>query len=267
MDYVNTQRSTIIFGFDSAWAGKEPGAICAIAFDDGGRVQFHEPRPASFPYALAFIKERRREFAVSLVAIDQPTIVPNATGSRPVECIVRPLMGFVGSAVQPANRGKRNMFGDCAPIWLFLSELNAIQDPIKARTAGTGHFLIEVYPALSLLALKDDFAERNGCPKYNPEKRKKFRLDDWRAVAAVVQANANEFGVSDLADWACQMQALAAPRKCHQDLLDAAICALIGLMWRAGPSNCSAMRGDLENGYMVTPISNATRGCSGLEES
>ena len=29
------QTDTIIFGFDSAWSDKSPGAICALAFDKG----------------------------------------------------------------------------------------------------------------------------------------------------------------------------------------------------------------------------------------
>lgn len=261
MDFVNPQSSTVIFGFDSAWtdAVKAPGAICAIAFDDLCRVQFHEPRLVSFADARAFIKALRKNFAVSLVALDQPTVVPNAAGSRPVDKVAASLVSFVGGGVQPANRSKIGMFCDHAPIWSFLSELDATEDPIEARAARAGHFLIEVFPALALPAFDDEFAQRLRAPKYNPKNRKKFRLEDWRAVARVVRATAEGFGVSGLADWTRQMDVLAQPRKSDQDRIDAALCALIGLAWRAGPVTCSAMLGDLNTGYMITPISDATR--------
>ncbi len=151
------------------------------------------------------------------------------------------------------------MFCDDSPVWSFLSDLNATQDPIEARTASAGHFLIEVFPALALPAFEDDFSQRLRAPKYNPQNRKKFRLEDWRSVTRVIQTTAQGFDVSGLADWSDRMQALSQPRKADQDKLDAALCALIGLAWRAGPVSCSAMLGDLTNGYMVTPMSEFTR--------
>ena len=261
MDYRNPQSSTIIFGFDSAWtdAAKAPGAICAIAFDERGQVEFHEPRLVSFADARAFIGSLRQDFSVSLVALDQPTVVPNSAGSRPVDKVAGSLVSFVGGGVQPANRSKIGMFCDDSPVWSFLSDLNATQDPIEARTAPAGHFLIEVFPALALPAFEDAFSQRLRAPKYNPQNRKKFRLEDWRSVTRVVQTTAQSFDVSGLADWSDRMHALSQPRKADQDKLDAALCPLIGLAWRAGPVSCSAMLGDLTNGYMVTPMSEFTR--------
>ena len=261
MDYRNPQSSTIIFGFDSAWtdAAKAPGAICAIAFDERGQVEFHEPRLVSFADARAFIGSLRQDFSVSLVALDQPTVVPNSAGSRPVDKVAGSLVSFVGGGVQPANRSKIGMFCVDSPVWSFLSDLNATQDPIEARTAPAGHFLIEVFPALALPAFEDDFSQRLRAPKYNPQNRKKFRLEDWRSVTRVVQTTAQGFDVSGLADWSDRMHALSQPRKADQDKLDAALCALIGLAWRAGPVSSSAMLGDLTSGYMVTPMSEFTR--------
>lgn len=261
MQLVNSQSSTIIFGFDSAWtdAPKAPGAICAIAYDDSGQVQFHEPRLVSFAEAREFIERLREDFSVSLVALDQPTIVPNAAGSRPVDKIAASLVSFVGGGVQPANRGKIGMFCDNAPIWSFLRDLGATEDPVQARTASSGHFIIEVFPALALPALEDGFAQRLCAPKYNPQNRRKFRLEDWQAVAHVVARSAEQFGVHSLAEWARQMHDVAQPQKSDQDQLDAALCALIGLCWRAGPRDRAAMLGDVDTGYMITPISSATR--------
>jgi predicted RNase H-like nuclease len=260
IDLVTPQRSTVIFGFDSAWtdAPRAPGAICAIAVDDRGDVRFHEPRLASFAQARAFIDGLRKGFAVSLVALDQPTVVPNAAGSRPVDKVAASLVSFVGGGVQPANRSKTGMFCDDAPVWAFLSAVDATQDPLRARTASAGHFVIEVFPALALPALEDGFAGRLRAPKYNPQNRKKFRLEDWQAVAGVVARSAERLGVQGLADWARHVQAVGQPRKSDQDRLDAALCALVGLGWRAGPTARSAMLGDVDHGYMVTPISDAT---------
>lgn len=255
------QSSTIIFGFDSAWtdAPAAPGAICAIAFDAKRDALFFEPRLVSFAEAREFIETRRHDYAVSLVALDQPTVVPNSMGSRPVDKVAGSLVSFVGGGVQPANRSKLGMFCDKAPIWPFLSSLCATEEPIEARSAVKGHFLIEVFPALALPALHPDFAARLGAPKYNPQNRRKFRIEDWQAVARTIAATAEALGIVGLASWAMRMAALSSPLKADQDRLDASICALIGLIWRGGAAHASAMLGDVKSGYMITPVSDVTR--------
>lgn len=261
MKLTHPQSSAIFFGFDSAWtdAPRNPGAICAISFSPQGGVSFDEPRLVSFDQAAAYVETGSGGFAYSLVAVDQPTVVPNQTGSRPVDKVAGSLVSFIGGGVQPANRGKRGMFCDASPIWRFLAALDYPQRPLEARTATAGRHLIEVFPALALPALNASFALRLAAPKYNPQNRKKFRRDHWSSVATTIASTADALGVDDLRDWATDMALIASPRKADQDRLDAAMCALIGLIWRAGPPDAAACIGDVGSGYMVTVLSDATR--------
>ncbi len=261
MDFSLPQNGVVVFGFDSAWTDnpKAPGAICAITFDAMGHAGFLEPRLTSFPEALRFIESVRNDYAVSLVALDQPTIVPNLSGSRPVDQVAESLVSFVGGGVQPANRGKVGMFCDNAPIWNFISSLHAVQSPHEARKATNGHFLIEVFPALALPSLDERFARRLGAPKYNPSNRGRFRLEDWRAVVQVVSQLCDDLDLLDLVAWVETLGFKETPRKSDQDKLDAILCALVGLLWRAGSPEAMAMLGDLSFGYMVTPTSASTR--------
>jgi predicted RNase H-like nuclease len=255
------QSNAIFFGFDSAWTDnpRNPGAICSISFSRQGVVNFDEPRLVSFDQAAAYIETAADGFAYSLVAVDQPTVVPNQTGSRPVDKVSGSLVSFVGGGVQPANRGKQGMFCDASPIWRFLAALDYPQRPLEARAATAGHYLIEVFPALALPALNASFAYRLSAPKYNPQNRKKFRLEHWASVATTIASTAEALGVGGLRDWAMDMALLAAPKKADQDRLDAALCALIGLIWRAGPRDAAGCIGDMGAGYMVTVLSDATR--------
>lgn len=112
---------TSIVGFDSAWTDnpKAPGAICVIRLDGDGAHLYLAPRLASFAEALAVIERERKEAQKCLVALDQPTIVPNLTGSRPVDRVAGSLISWIGGGVQPASRSKKGMFDDGAPIWRF----------------------------------------------------------------------------------------------------------------------------------------------------
>ena len=252
-------NGAIIFGFDSAWANNQEGAICAIGIAQDGQSSFHEPKPVYFADALEYIRERQQDYARSLVAIDQPTIMRNETGSRPVDRVAGSLISYVGGGAQPANLSKAALFGENSPFRQFLLELGATEDPLAARACEVGNFMIEVYPALALPALNSPFAERLGGPKYNPGNKKKFRQKDWVAVTDIVADVAGRHSIDGLEAWAKGMGGIDKPKKPHQDHLDAAICALVGYLWRFGPSGEVAMIGDLDTGYMITPISDDTR--------
>ena len=263
-DEVAPTSGFIIFGFDSAWAGKSPGAIGAIRIDRYGRRDFCEPERVSFDQALGYIRLQQSGYAHSLVAIDQPMIVKNKDGCRPVDRTAGTLLGRIGGGAQCASLKKDTFFGEGSPLWRFMSKLGAMKDPLAAREAKAGKFIIEVFPALALPSLNRKFVKPRGAPKYNPKKSEKFCLKDWMAVTEVVVCLARQYEIEGLETWAKCMGSIGKPEKADQDRLDAAICALVGYLWRFGPSGEVAMIGDLDSGYMITPISSATR--STLEE-
>jgi predicted RNase H-like nuclease len=256
--------TTCIIGFDSAWTDniKAPGAVCSLVIAKDGTVNFKPPRLASFDQAFEFIEAERRACDICLVALDQPTIVPNATGSRPVDRVAASVISFIGGGVQPANRSKKNMFDDGAPIWRFLTRLSAKEDPELSRTAESGLFIIEVFPALALPALEAKFNGRHKAPKYNPANRKKFRRSDWFDVIETVARYAGDVGIKEVQAWAQEMKRETTdrpPRKADQDRLDAVLCGLIGYHWRAKTRQDSIMIGDLTSGYMIAPADAVTK--------
>ena len=113
-------RTTIV-GFDSAWADnpRAPGAICCLRLQGSVVLSFGEPELASFSQALAYAQQEHAGSDLCLVALDQPTIVPNLAGSRPVDRVAGSLISWLGGGVQPAHRSKLGMFADAAPIWRF----------------------------------------------------------------------------------------------------------------------------------------------------
>jgi predicted RNase H-like nuclease len=174
-----------IIGFDSAWTGKK-GAICALLLGAGDEVDFSRPVLADFDEALTYVQVRTELHDFCLVAVDQPTLVPNQTGCRPVDRVAASLVSYIGGGVQPANRNKALLFGDAAPFWSFKKSLCARECPEESRSSDSGLFLIEVFPALALPALNSAFCGRLKGPKYNPA-NKRFRLQDWQSVIQTVR--------------------------------------------------------------------------------
>lgn len=111
-------RQTII-GFDSAWADNSPGGICSLTLDKGKIVEFLKPRLVRFSDAALFVQTAKNHSAYVLIALDQPTLVPNSSGIRPVERVAGAIVNRIGGGVQPTNTPKVSMFGRSAPIWSF----------------------------------------------------------------------------------------------------------------------------------------------------
>jgi predicted RNase H-like nuclease len=251
---------TSIIGFDSAWTDhpRRPGAVCAIRIDAAGHRSFVEPQLASFDRALDFIEREKTLSSRCLVALDQPTIVPNSTGMRPVDRIAASLISWLGGGVQPANRSKIGMFDDAAPIWRFKERLHAVEDPERARGAAAGLFLIEVFPALALPSFEPAHFGRLLGARYNPARRRTFRQADWISVAEALGRKGAAEEIVGMADWAAPA-ASKEPRKSDQDMLDAVVCALTGYWWLFKPPLDSVMIGDLRTGYMIAPASTDVR--------
>jgi predicted RNase H-like nuclease len=250
-----------VVGFDSAWTdnAKAPGAVCSIRCDHHGHLSCSDPQLASFDQALDFIKEEQNKCNVCVVALDQPTIVPNLGGMRPVEKVVASLISWLGGGVQPANRSKKGMFDDDAPIWRFKQRLGASDDAEAARSAEQDLFLIEVFPALAIPSLEPAYFGPLAAPRYNPGNKGRFRLSDWSGVTTTVERYATTLGLGSLATWASNASLISHPVKSDQDKLDAAICALIGMLWRTKNRPETIMVGNVEFGYMIAPASTAVR--------
>lgn len=253
--------SWTVVGFDSAWtdSAKAPGAVCAIRCNHNGELSSSEPELASFDQAFDFVAAERSRCDVCVVALDQPTIVPNLGGMRPVDKVAASLISWLGGGVQPANRSKKGMFDDAAPIWRFKQRLKAIDDAEAARSADRGLFLIEVFPALALPSLEAAYFGRLVAPRYNPANRRRFRLSDWAGITTMVYRHAGMLGLTSLATWAHSASLNQSPKKSDQDKLDAVICALIGQIWRAKSRTEAIMVGDLQSGYMIGPASPEVR--------
>ena len=250
-------------GFDSAWTGKNKGAICCVMFQGDKLERAEVPRPSSFTEAVRIVSDLRGQSDDILVAIDQPIIVCNQHGSRRVDQIAHSLMTRLGSAAQPANLNKAAMFGPKAPIRKFISKVSPSMD-FEAAKSPAGHtHLVEVYPALALPALEPHFMKpRHNCrrwaARYNP-KNSHFDLSDWKLVCRTVQRYAGEIGLDPLSSWAEKKAGLDNPRKPDQDKVDAAICLIIALQWRRCRQKYGLEAfGDLESGYIVTPTSSET---------
>lgn len=256
--------NTLLVGFDSAWTATNSGAIAGLVHRDNGTfLELGTPQTVDYPQAEARILKWQADFAptATVIMLDQPTIVYNTAGQRPVENIVGSPVSLRYGGVQPANTSKEEMFGAGAPVWPFLRRFGGPADPMKP--AGTT-WVFETYPVLAMIALewtRPDVRATGRLPKYNPERRKTFTTADWQHVCGFAEAAFNQRQLTQAAAWVANVGRNLTPRKSEQDRLDACLCLLVAIHYSEG-KDC-LMVGDMQTGYMIVPCNNGL--CTELE--
>ena len=102
-------------GFDSAWGGKEKGALCNF---EGRTINGNfslsisdDPLRVNWEEAISKIGDWKKH-ENHVVAIDQGLIVPNLTRQRPVERkLASALMGAYGCGCHSSNRSNEPCYG------------------------------------------------------------------------------------------------------------------------------------------------------------
>jgi predicted RNase H-like nuclease len=250
----------LLIGFDSAWTPTNCGALVgALHFDDGNLQDLGVPQIVDYRQAEAVILRWQAELAptATIVLLDQPTIVTKADGQRHVENIVGSPVSLRYGGMQPANSGRREMFGNEAPVWAFLTRFGGPADP-REPVAMTRVF--ETYPVLTMIALGwtlPDSRPSGRLPKYNPARKKTFAISDWQHVCERASAAFRERGLERIALWIDDAARKVSPRKSDQDALDACLCLLVAIHFAEG-KDC-LMVGDLLTGYILVPYGAALR--------
>ncbi len=229
--------TTLLVGFDSAWTPTNSGALVGVVHSDDGT--FHElgpPRIVDYPQAEGVILKWQAEQVptATIVLLDQPTIVKNAAGQRPVENIVGSAVSLRYGGMQPANTSKEEMFGKEAPIWPFLTRFSGPADPLEP-VADTRVF--ETYPVLAMIALLwtlPDSRAAGRLPKYNPERKKTFSNSDWQHVCGLASGAFRERGLMEIVRWIDDAARKTSPRKSDQDGLDAVYACWWRCTWPSG---------------------------------
>jgi predicted RNase H-like nuclease len=81
------QKSILLAGFDSAWTANNSGGLVGVLRPANDKIrELGPPQIVDYHQAEVLIAAWQADLAPTstIVLLDQPTIVPNATGQRPV---------------------------------------------------------------------------------------------------------------------------------------------------------------------------------------
>ena len=245
----------IFTGFDSAWGGRQAGAVCHLVLDEDGGLTVDMP---SWRAAVRWETARERVIPQVMlrsenhvIAIDQPLVVRNATGSRLVDvALARALMKDYGLGAHAANTSNP-CFGPDAGIWRLLRALDAegyLQDPSAVAEQRPGRYYLECYPNASLVGWLDSR------PRYKVRSKDS---DAWQRVLSFLgDLQRSELPIVNARNARAE---IAVQTKANEDRIDALFSAYTAAyLWRYGFDRNVAL-GDLDTGYIVMPVNMATR--------
>jgi bacterioferritin len=241
----------IFLGLDLAWSPANPSG--AAALDADGRL-IGAPRAdlGSDAEILAWIREH--EAANVALALDMPTIVPNATGRRPCEAALARDFRAAHAGPHPANRSNP-LFADGgrAARLVRALELDGFRERLDTRARTDGKIVFECFPHPTLVRLFE-------LPRIFKYKKKQGRpwetvLFEWARYRMTLERLRDAFPPLVLDPGVVPFEAERRGYKRFDDMLDAITCAYVAsYVWNWGiDSNEVQIYGDLETGYVLVP--------------
>lgn len=256
--HASETDEAIFLGLDLAWSEQNPSGLAAL--DASGNVLDFRADVRAFADILGWVRGHAR--ATTVLGIDMPTIVPNASGSRPCEKEVRAVFGRNHAGPHPANRSRPD-FRDGGRARRLLDALapDGFVERLDLAPRAAGRFALEVFPHPAHVRL----FERPSIFRYKKKPGRTWPAvwSEWAAYRAALA------GLAD-ADPPLALPAgipLAVTEKSQaykrwDDILDAVSCAYVAsFVWRWGTSGpLVRVFGDLADGYIVIPDGPAPRG-------
>jgi predicted RNase H-like nuclease len=247
--------TTLLVGFDSAWTPTNSGALVgAIRLNDVTLQGLGTPQIVDFREAEVVILKWQAGHVptATIVLLDQPTIVTDAAGQRPVENIVGSPVSLRYGGMKPANTAREEMFGKKAPVWPFLTRFGGPADPLEPISDTC---VFETYPVLAMIALGWmllDPRVAGRLPKYNPERKKTFSISDWQFVCRLASGAFRDCGLMDIVQWINHAARNPSPQKSDQDAHDACVCLLVAVYLADGKDSLMSERRVIRSRMLVS---------------
>lgn len=236
-------------GIDLGWTSGASG-LCCLNWSDGQLQLLELNRKQATVDILNWIDNWTAATEPALIAVDAPTLIPNATGMRLPDKLSHRYFHRYHAGCYPANR-QRPFAQRTIEFGLSLEARGFIHAPqITPKTLG--RYQIEVFPHPAIVHLfglnrilkykKGKLAERQG------ELLKLYHL-----IREVLPSLEPKFDGIDGLNGSFLERFTGATLKALEDKLDSLICAYIAAYWWYWGIERNWVLGDASTGYIIVP--------------
>jgi predicted RNase H-like nuclease len=237
-------------GIDFGWKS-QPSGLCCLELIDGKLQILDLDRQDSLVDIFAWIDQTVQADQPGMIAVDAPTLIPNASGSRLPDRLTHKYFGKYHAGCYPANQNLP--FSDrTTNFGLELASRGFKHAPTIAPQK-PGRYQIEVFPHPAIVNLFH--LER--ILKYKKGRLSQRRLELMKLFNYILQVlPTQEPALSSLSlgdRFIPDVPYTGKALKQTEDKLDSLICAYVGAYWWFWGTQRNQVLGDLNTGYIVIP--------------
>lgn len=264
---TNDQQMKFI-GIDLGWSSGASG-LCCLEWEREGLRLLDLGRETEMEEILKWVDRMVPEGEAGMVAVDAPTIIPNATGMRVADKLTHKYFGRYHAGCYPASLQSK-----------FAQRTVGLGKSLEARGFAHGaemvpkkrdRYQIEVFPhpaTINLFKLERILKYKKG--KLAQRRLELMKLRQY--MVEILPGLSPSLGLSE-GFWICgdssevfngKVKGYSGKElKAVEDQLDALLCAYIGAYWWYWGSDRNQVLGDRSIGYIVIPIAGMEKGQNG----
>ncbi|MBR8838931.1 MAG: DUF429 domain-containing protein [Stigonema ocellatum SAG 48.90 = DSM 106950] len=237
-------------GIDLGWKS-QPSGLCCLEWADQQLQLLDLDRKEEIADILTWVEKSIQPNEPAIIAVDAPTLIPNATGSRLPDKLTHKHFGKYHAGCYPANLNLP--FAERTVNFGLSLESRGFTHAPTIEPQKPGRYQIEVFPHPAIVHL------------FNLQrilKYKKGRLHDRRLELLKLYNYITHILPTLEPSWRpchlggsfpSEMSTTGAALKATEDKLDSLICAYVAAHWWYWGEQRNIVLGDRTTGYIVTP--------------
>jgi predicted RNase H-like nuclease len=237
-------------GIDLGWKS-QPSGLCSLEWINGQLQLLNLDRKEAIADILTWIDRSVQPDEPAIIAVDAPTLIPNATGSRLPDQLSHKYFGKYHAGCYPANQNLP--FADRTINFGLELESRGFAHAPTIEPQKLSRYQIEVFPHPAIVNL------------FNLErilKYKKGRLSDRRLELIKLQnyllnilpsLSPSLRPLRLCGSFPLEIPTTGAALKATEDQLDSLVCAYVGAYWWYWGEERNLVLGDRTTGYIVIP--------------
>lgn len=236
-------------GIDLGWRSG-PSGLCCLEWT-GGQLEIRDlDRKAAIADILGWIERWVLPNQPAIVAVDAPTLIPNATGTRLPDRLTHKYFGRYHAGCYPANLGRP--FAQRTVAFGLALEVRGFAHAPVIIPKHPGRYQIEVFPHPAIVHLFD--LERILKYKKGRLAERRLELEKLRnLILSTLPTLEPSWNFSSLGSFLPDIPQNSAALKAVEDQLDSLICAYVAAHWWYWGLERNWVLGDRAAGYIVVP--------------
>lgn len=238
-------------GVDLGWKS-QPSGLCCLKWANKQLHLLDLDRISAIADILTWIDERAKSQTDAIVAVDAPTIIPNATGTRLADKLTHKYFGRYHAGCYPANLSLA--FADRTVNFGIELEKRGFAHAPEITPQKLGRYQIEVFPHPAIVELFN-------LPlilKYKKGRLLERRLELIRLqqyIVKVLPTFEPQLHLTFAEDCALfgEIPSSGSALKALEDRLDSLMCAYVAAYWWYWGKEKNQVLGDRTSGYIIVP--------------